>query len=143
MLLYTDCTMELINQVVHILPAPLAFAAVALFGVLPVIIEILTLDRIRIEIVIDMQTVDIITCYDISNHSTYVVTIALQCRVEIELSFKLNEITGITDTLMLRSNKFSTLCAGTIRVYPCMEFHIAFQKNGVEGKKNLGKSVLF
>ena len=117
--------MKLVYKVINVLPAPLALACISILGELGFVIELLALYRIRIEVVINVKTVDIVTCNDIGHHLAYMVTVTLQRRIEVKLSLVLHEVTGTFLAEVGRRHICCALCTRTVRVYPCMQFHIA------------------
>ena len=118
------CTMKLIYQVVDILASPCSPICAAALLEPFVIGELSTFYRIRIEIVIDMQTINIVACKYIPYDAAYMVTVRLQCRIEIQLSLILYELIWVLHARMLKCQQLCGLGTGTIGINPCMKFHI-------------------
>ena len=78
-----DRCVELLYQQVNLIASPITTIAEAL-GIsllLYVIRNIHSCHRIRIEIVIDMKSVDIVTFHDVLNYFTDIITILLKSRI--------------------------------------------------------------
>ena len=75
---------QLLDKAAHIVSSPVAdVAETARIGCIHLLIRnLLASYRIRIEVVVDMKTVDIITAHDISSHLTGIICSLLESRIE-------------------------------------------------------------
>ena len=116
---------QLFYKHTHILSAPILTSKKSLTITLEVvgIGNLYTCYRIRIEVIINMQSVDIIACQDISYHLADIVTILSQCRIQQCQSIILEAALRITTYHMISGISMCRLGLGTIRVNPSMQLH--------------------
>ena len=78
---------------------------------------------IGIEIVVDMQSIDIVAAKDVANDMTYILTVFIVGGIEDILSVVLEYEIAASLCNMLWRQDIRGLGLGTIGIYPCMEFH--------------------
>ena len=81
----THSAVELVYKVIHILSSPSRLACLPATGKPLVVVKLLTAGRIGVEVVVYVQAVYIVTSENIPYYATYMVAVALQSRVKLEL----------------------------------------------------------
>ena len=72
-----------------------------------------------------MYTVNVVTVDNIAHYPAYMLTVALQRRIEIQLSLIFNEQFGTFSGHMVICHMLCSFSARTVGVNPSMQFHIA------------------
>ena len=80
---------------------------------------------IRIEIIVDVQTIYIIAAHNVVYHLINIFPVGRIARVENKLSCIRKYLTRLLNGNMITSQSISTLSFGTIRINPRMQFHPA------------------
>ena len=116
---------QLLYKQIHVVTSPVAYVAETLWIVLKILLigNLTPCNGVGVEVVIYVQSVNIVTTYDISHYPADIVAILLFCRIE--------QIQSVIGKHQVRTFKHyivacklvSHLCFRTERVYPCMKFH--------------------
>ena len=116
---------ELFDKEVHIIAAPVATVAyaVAVLLILGIVRNGLSCSRIGIEIVVHVDSVNIIAGDDVASHLTDVVTILGDTRIQNRLPVILKAILGLTVLDMVGSQHCSGLSTCTIGIDPGVQLH--------------------
>ena len=87
-----DSLVDLLDEEVHIVAAPVASVhALAGAGIGGIVGEIDTRLGVGVEIVVHVDSVDVVAAHDVINYAHDEVAVLLQCRVEVHLSVILHE----------------------------------------------------
>ena len=123
-----DGLAQLLYEMVHIFAAPVGQASrpAAIASVLSSIVDYLATDRIRIEIIVDMETVDIIAADDIVDHPADIVAVLRLPRIEDILSVVSEDAARFSCCNMVGGQLMGGLGLCPIRIDPRMEFHAPF-----------------
>lgn len=119
-----DGVAELLDKLIHIVAAPVADSHSATVG--SVVVAVGDGDArhgIGIEIVVDVQSVDIIAPDDIVDNLTYIFAVHGQRRIEDILSVVAEDALGVYDGNMVRCQRRCRLCLCAVGVYPRVQFH--------------------
>ena len=75
---------ELLDELVYVEATPVTFVwdAVVVCCVVPVVGDDLSRYWVWIEIVIDMESIDVVASYDVGCYGAYIVAVPLVCRIE-------------------------------------------------------------
>ena len=116
---------ELLDKQVYVIPAPVAtiLDAITMKTILRIIRNNLSCCRIRIEIVIHMNTIHIVTGHDILGHLTDIVTVLRNTRIQYLQSVVVKTSLRMLNSHMSGSQCRCTLCLRTIRIDPRMQLH--------------------
>ena len=101
---FAHCLMNFLYQHIDITATPIRFIrkSTAITGKAGIIREVYSLFRIRVEIIIHMNSINIVAGNNIRNHHTDVATAFRQCRVEIDLVTVSNKPFGMDIINMAR-----------------------------------------
>ena len=95
-LYFMDGCRHLLNEQIHVVAPPIAFAeSLSVILVEPIIVKRLSGNGIRIEVVIDMQSVNVVSRDDILHHITYIISVFLQSRIQDKLAIIGNHSFGM------------------------------------------------
>ena len=122
---FTNCFMQFLNQHIHVAPAPVSFIAETSAKTCKTCIvrEILSLNGIRIKVIVHMNGIHIIAGNDVAHHHADVPAALRQCRVKIQLvaisdkPFRMDIVHMIGSQLTLQGR------LRAIRINPCMKLH--------------------
>ena len=81
--------------------------------------------RIRIKIVVNMETVDIVACHNVTHHLTDEVAVLLDGRIQQHQTVVFEATLRIAVDDMTTDRAMCRLGLGTIGINPSMQFHIA------------------
>ena len=120
-----DGTIELFHKEVDIMAPPVTDVLVAPIVSLEEcrIRYVNTSSRIGIEIVVDMQSVNIVACQDVTDHLADEVTVLLDGRIQQRQSVILEATLRIAVDDVVVSIAMRRLRLGTIGVDPCVQLH--------------------
>ena len=127
-LVLVDGVAELTDEEVHVIAAPVAFVGESP-GVATeqlVVGNGLTGSRIRIEVIVDMQPIHIITAHDVAHHMTDEVTALGNGRIQDILVVVFEHPLRMSDSDMTTVKFMGCLGLGSIGIDPGMQFHASF-----------------
>ena len=118
---------QLLNEQVHIISAPVTnvFHSVAVSSELSAVIYRLTGNRIRIKVIVYVESVYIISANNVLHHAADIVTALRDAWIHDELTVIRKHPLWMAYRHMVARKRFRGLCLCSIRVYPCMQFHSA------------------
>ena len=116
---------QLLDEEVYIVASPVSYISESTAVMLEVTLvgNGLTGSRIRIEIIVDMDSVDIIPAHDIVHHSADVIPVLGQGRVENIESVIREDAVGMGNRNVVCSQLAGRLRLGTVRIDPRMKLH--------------------
>src|SRR5574344_492246 len=119
--------MQLFYESVHIVAAPirLTLEGAAVATKICIIIEVNTILRIRIKIIVNMQAVYIVAVYYIGRYSAYEISVYFQCRIKQYHISVFNKTVGMLFVLVRRADFGGRLGFCAKWVDPCMNLHTA------------------
>ena len=122
-----DCLVELLYEEVYVVAPPVAFVrdAVIMESVFIIVWYVEACDRIGIEVVVHVNTVNIVTCYDIAHYVANVIAVLGNTRVQYEQVVILETALWVAYGNMADSKFLRGFCFGTVGVDPCVQFHAA------------------
>ena len=123
-----DSLVKLFYEEVDIETSPVATIAdaVGIGTILGVVGNLHASHRIRIEIVVDMEAIDIVARHDIPDHLADVIAALLQGRIEQRQTIVLESPFGMLHNHVITGIAVSNLRLGTIGIDPRMKLHTAF-----------------
>ena len=127
-LVLVDGVAELTDEEVHVIAAPVAFVGESP-GITTeqlVVGNGLTGSRIRIEVIVDMQPIHIITTHDVAHHMTDEVTALGNGGIQDILIIILEHPLRMPDGYMTTVELMGGFCLGPVRIDPGMQFHASF-----------------
>ena len=121
----TDRLAQLLDKEVYIITSPIVDIGESTSVTLEISLvwNSLSCSRIRIEIVINMQAINIISTHYIVNDCTDIIAILWQRRVEDIKTIVREDTIRVGYRNMIRCQLCGILCLCTIRINPRMEFH--------------------
>ena len=122
-----DSLVELFHEEVYVVATPVTYIGIPLVvgSKIGSIRDVNTCHRVRIEIVVDVQSVNIITLQDVHDDSTDVVAVLLQGWVQQRQSVIGEATLRMTTDHMARTVGMGSLRLGTIGIDPRMQLHAA------------------
>ena len=119
--------MDFFNQHIYIVTSPVTLIGITttIFSESQIIREVNTRSRIWIEIIVHMKCIYIITVHNVTDDLTDVFPIFRQSRIEIQLSTIFQEQFRMFVVRMDRRQCCRTFRTCTIRINPCMKFHVS------------------
>ena len=119
-----DGFVELLDELVHIVASPVvARHAVAVLLIRGIVGDGQAVGRIRIEIIVDVQAVHVVTLHNVHGHTADVVAVLRLAGVEEHQAVVMEEALGMLEIGMLCRQGHSALGLGTVGVYPCVALH--------------------
>ena len=120
-----DALAHLLDEHVHVVAAPVAFVleSVVVLGELLVVGNLLTGSGIRIEIVVDMDSIHVIAAHDVLHHLTDIVAVGGDAWVQDTQAVVREYSFGMGDCDMIVGKHRRPLGAGTIGIEPRMQLH--------------------
>ena len=120
-------TIELFDKQVDVIAAPVATVAdaVVVGAELGCVGNLNASHGIGIEVVIDVQSIDVIACHDVADDIADIVAAGLQGRVQQRQTVVLERPFGMLHNDMVASIAVCRLRLGTIGVNPCVQLHAA------------------
>ena len=124
----TDCLMKLFNQHIDITTTPIGLIrkTTAITGKARVIRKVHSLHGIRIEIIVHVDSIHIITGHDIGHDFTNIVPTFRKCRIEIQLIAIRNKPFRMLMINMFRRQLIFQRSLHPVRIDPGMKLHIPF-----------------
>ena len=115
---------QLLDEHIYIMPSPIALAqSLLILFVEAIIVKLLSCNGIRVEVVIDMNSIDIIARDNILHYLANIISILFQRWIQDELSVVRNHTIRMKQGHVIGGQLRRTFCFGSERIYPCMEFH--------------------
>ena len=116
---------EHLDEGVHIISAPFCtvLKAIAIGKIRGIVENDLTCCRIGIEIVVDVETIHVVTAHDVGSHIADVTLIFHDARIEEQQSIIAQEAFGILKIGVCGGKFFRTLGFGTERIDPRVQLH--------------------
>ena len=120
-----DSVVKLLHKTVHVVAAPVADVADTIRVITEKICvwNFLASHRIRIEIVVDMQSVNIVAAQDVAHHRTDILTVLSHSGIEDYLVVVGKAPLRMLACHMICGKLSGGLGLGTVGVYPCVKLH--------------------
>ena len=121
----TNCLMKFFDKYIYIVSSPLISVgkSTTICSEAYVIRKIFSRIRIRIEIIIHMNGIYVISVYDVAHNLAYILSVVWKSWIEIKLSSILHKQFRMFVVRMQRRQSGCSLSTGTIRINPCVQFH--------------------
>ena len=120
--------MKLLNEEVYIIAPPISdiIETLCVVGKILLVRNGQTCNRVGVEVVVYVQTINVVPPYYICCNSTDIVAILLLCGVkDIEPIVREHKVWTLDDYIVA-CQFVSYLCLGAERIYPGVEFHTTF-----------------
>ena len=124
---FTHGFVYFLDQHIYIVTTPIRNVTISttVLGKCRIVRKFFSRIRIRIEIVVHVKGIDVITAHDVTNNLADVLAVFRKPRIEIQLSSILNKELRMLVVRMDRRQSSCSFGLRTIRIDPSMEFHIA------------------